>query len=424
MKKSFCLVLMGGAVVILSACSSTVSVKKPEAKESDGLIYYMPKKDIVITFNVREESDEPKDGANKKTAEKRKIVSITNVDVTPAYPDGSEYYVLKHKINLLGDNKTDIGINEKGLLSSTKSSMTSKVNESLKNLAYSVGAGITVFALDGASQASQKISCPEVGNHIFKIEFDKFKDQTVPESLIASLCDYDVKIWAALPLDKRPIATSRGEKNGEAAPPDISALWGPNSWPEPEGLEQSGIFYRQLIPYNVMITKSGENNQQMATTNASGGSNNRATEDEKKNKKEDTSAVKTDGSKDSVLEPTRRLETLVFLPSANTHFLPIAKSFFADNAADFAFVDGMPTKYGQDTKSEFAALFKLPGDIIGGFFGGVGAIFSNFKTINTDQSAALAAAQQVEFLKFKQELCLAAVRANDAASVSLYCKQQ
>lgn len=397
-----------------------VTVKNPSAEQSDGLIYYMPKKDIVITFNVREENNESENDTKKKkneknqlqqamSPEKRKIVYVTNVDVTPAYPDGSEYYVLKHKVNLLGDNKTDIGINEKGLLSnSTKAIMISKVNESLKNLAYSVGAGVTLFALDGTSQAHQEIiSCPEVGNYIFKIKFDdikKVKEGKIEDTYEDTLCGMDVRIEATSSSQAQSFSgTERKDKDrGE-----------------------SGIFYRQLTPYSVTITKSRKNEQSLTTQSTFSASSNSFSVKQTSNEKEgDTSTNPPAEPKPNILETTLRLETIVFLPSAKTHFLPIAKSFFANNTADFSFVDGMPTKYGQETNSEFAALFKLPGDIIGGFFGGVGAIFSNFKTINTDQSAALAAAQQAQFFKFKQEFCLAAIRAKDAALVSQYCKSE
>jgi hypothetical protein len=408
---------MSSALIILSACSSLVSVKNPKAEESDGLIYYLPKKDIVITFNVREENDESKETAKKaknknvkqqresQVKVKRQVVSVANVDVTPAYPDGTEYYVLKHRTNLLGDNKTDIGINEKGLLSaSTKAIMTSKVNDSFKNLAYSVGAGVALFSTqldsgEGKKKDSEEIiSCSEVGNYIFRIKFDEIKKNN--DSYSAILCKMNVRIEAAssskVPSFQR--AEGKAKDRGE-----------------------SGIFYRQLTPYSVTITKNEENNPSDPVILSNVGDQGADSEKEKGGEKNDAS---NEEQETGLPETTLRLETIVFLPSSNTHFLPIAKSFFADNTADFAFVDGMPTKYGQDTKSEFAALFKLPGDIIGGFFGGVGAIFSNFKTINTDQSAALAATQQVEFLKFKQGLCLSAVRVKDAALVSQYCKQE
>ena len=72
------------------------------------------------------------------TVKESKITSVEGT-VTEAYPDFAEQYVLKYKFNLFGENELDLGINEKGLLTSAKAKTISKVNEALENLAKSTG---------------------------------------------------------------------------------------------------------------------------------------------------------------------------------------------------------------------------------------------------------------------------------------------
>jgi len=345
-----------------------VSIKQPGKEVSEGLTYFMPKKDIQITLNVN----------------KDKKVTIVSVNAMPAYPDFTEYYVLKYKFNLFGENKLDVGINENGLLTSSKAIMTSKVNEALGNLAYSARTLAGLMELD---KPDKEIACPDEGNYIFMMKhpYDETKE----------LCGMKVKI------------TQTDKDNFDK----VNSFTSPESIPKLEKytntIEKSGVYYRQLVPYEILITKNvltrnKDSNPEEAIANGD----------------EPEGEVKPEGT---LPAGTLRLATTLFLPSSKTFFLPISKTFFADNSADFSFVDGMPTKYVQETKSEFAALFKLPGDIIGGFMKGLGAIFENFKTINTSQSEASAASLQNELIRYKTEMCLAAMKKDDKAYLNENC---
>jgi hypothetical protein len=118
------------------------------------------------------------------------------------------------------------------------------------------------------------------------------------------------------------------------------------------------------------------------------------------------------------------VSSIVFSPShSKTLFLPVSKTFFANNSADFGFVDGVPTKYVQDTDGEAIALLKLPADILGAYFGAVGSVFDSFKANDTKESAALSSSLSLELAKKKYAACLDAIEAEDDDLIKeLECK--
>jgi hypothetical protein len=140
---------------------------------------------------------------------------------------------------------------------------------------------------------------------------------------------------------------------------------------KPDDIEHSGVFYRQNEPYNITVTGNGV-----------------------------------------------KVAKIVFSPSSSpTEFLPASRTFFSNNSAEFTFVDGVPTKYKQDTDGELAALFKLPGDVLSAYFSAIGSIFDSFKSNDTKQSDALSASLSLELQKQKVNACLAAIKANDTQKI-------
>ena len=77
---------------------------------------------------------------------------------------------------------------------------------------------------------------------------------------------------------------------------------------------------------------------------------------------------------------------IVFSPSeSKTQFIPVSKTFFADNGANFVFTEGILTQYEQGTNGELTALLTLPAEIIKAYFGAVGAVFPNFGGVQNPQ---------------------------------------
>lgn len=149
-----------------------------------------------------------------------------------------------------------------------------------------------------------------------------------------------------------------------------------------EGLPgSSGIFYRQDLPYLVhVIDQSGK-------------------------------GVNTTDVVSSPSESPIRL-------------LPVARTLFAINTADFAFTDGVPTKFDQDSDGEFLAALKIPADVIGAYFEAVSKAFGDRKDASGKEADALLAKLQLELTKEKFKNCMDAIKKGDDTLVqTLGCGQ-
>lgn len=161
---------------------------------------------------------------------------------------------------------------------------------------------------------------------------------------------------------------------GEAVTVSISAASEPaGPWPLQAQAQPmpdtglAGIYYRQELPYLVTVT---------------GGAVNTA--------------------------------AMVFSPSASrTHFLPITRTFFSSNSADFELSDGVPKRYKQASDGEGLALLKLPADVLAAYFSAVGSLFESFKSNDSKQAQVLSESLKLEFAKKKYDACIEALRAKD-----------
>jgi hypothetical protein len=125
-------------------------------------------------------------------------------------------------------------------------------------------------------------------------------------------------------------------------------------------------------------------------------------------------------------EQVSKTAAIVFSPSGSaTYFLPISKTFFANNAADFSFDGGVPTSYKQDTDGEAIALLKLPADIFGAYFEAIGKVFDAFKSQDTRNESAMQSNLTFEIMKQKYNECMDAVQAGDQEKlVALKCGEK
>jgi hypothetical protein len=260
----------------------------------------------------------------------------TQVTVAPtnAYPELSTQYVLNHRGNLLGANALNVGVDVNGLLKSSKSTVTTGVNEVLTSLGQSLG---TIHGLRSAPRIQLATDVCGIGTHIFIYDYTNWKDQKP--------CGLNIKI-------KKLIETKTSQHNKVA---DQS---------------YSGIFYRQAEPY--LVTVTGEIN---------------------------TAAI-------------------VFSPNESpVRFLPVSRTLFSKNEADFTFTNGMPTQYNQMTEGELVALFKIPASVVAAYFSAIGTVFDSFKSRDTKEAETLATSIKLELAKKKYEACLTAIVAKDDATV-------
>lgn len=195
--------------LLLQACASVTSEPSSDASLGDGLTYYLPKKDVLLTVVVGE-----------------KGVTTVSVGTTASYPDLSQPFVLRNQRNALARVASNIGIDTNGLLKSTKSTATSGVSDALRNLAESVGS-IKPFSF---LQSDAKPSCG-VGTHSFIYSSKDAKG--------LKACGLDVSI-ARLPL------TQGDDAKGSEVPARASGS-------PPAGV-YAGIYYRQSEPYLVTVT--------------------------------------------------------------------------------------------------------------------------------------------------------------------------
>jgi hypothetical protein len=107
---------------------------------------------------------------------------------------------------------------------------------------------------------------------------------------------------------------------------------------------------------------------------------------------------------------------------APIRYLPISRTFFANNDSTIELTDGMPTKYNETRDGELVGAFKLPATVIGAYFTAVGGIFSKLDTKDTSESARLASDVKLQLAKQKYEACSAAIKAKDDVLItSLEC---
>ncbi|WP_431103077.1 hypothetical protein [Roseateles noduli] len=315
----FKLILLLG-IAALTGCSSLSSRPATEAK--DGLIYYLPKKDIRVTV-VRE-------GAK----------TTVTIGTTSAFADYKKSFILDFEKSLLARTELKVGVSTAGLLTSTKSVTTPGIGEALKSLASAKG------AMRGLAFAPPKEpDCAEgTTTHVYALPLKR--------AVGDNPCGLTVTI------------TSLSEGLVKQDAPALKQA-------DASGYGASGVFYRQDLPYLVRVAGAGVD------------------------------------SSDIVLSPSE----------SPVRFLPVARAMFAVNTSDFAFTDGVPTKFDQDTDGEIVAALKIPADVIGAYFAAIGKAFTDRKTVAENETAAVAAQLELELAKIKFKECIDAIKKGDDALV-------
>lgn len=292
---------------------------------TDGLIYYMPKKDFLVSVTV-------KSGA---------VQSLT-LGVTPAYPDTTKPYLIRYGQNPVGKNTLEVTVTATGLLSASKATTVSQVSDFLKDLAGAAGTFKVLGATPGKSVSSE---CQADGVHTF----------IFPTSTsYGAACGVNIKFEKLFQIGAEKVGGGVAESGDRT------------------GVPRSGVYYRVNLPYKVTAEGQGVNAALI------------------------------------VLSPSE----------SGTLFLPITRTLFSNNEADFTFDDGTPKKYKQDTEGELIALVKLPALIVGAYFEAIGKVFESFKKETTGESEAIKAAVALQAAKYKADLCIAALKAGETDKIS------
>ena len=147
-------------MISLAACSSIKSISQPDDKSADGLIYFLPKKDLLVTVIVDD-----------------KGLKTVSLGATPAYPDMQKQFVLKYGRNFFGKNTLDVKVKD-GLLDTAKSTTVSNATEAFKGLAAS--AGQIKGTLESVSSVDD--NCLAKGTHTFTYRIAEGRKFHSPES--------------------------------------------------------------------------------------------------------------------------------------------------------------------------------------------------------------------------------------------------
>ena len=90
---------------------------------------------------------------------------------------------------------------------------------------------------------------------------------------------------------------------------------------------------------------------------------------------------------------------------APIQFMPLTRSFFADNTTEFTVSEGILTKSDSDIHGEITAAVSLPAGIISAYMKAVGGVFDSFKTNATSEN-------ELATINAQRQLCKAAIAAN------------
>lgn len=277
------------------------------------------------------------------------FVKSISIAAGPAHADrDAGEYVLRFNRSLIGDSNIDIGVTPDGLLTKSNASATPKLVEALTTVAETA-TKVT------AQVAALPASAP--------VRTGKINTCNLPGSH-----QFRVPISAATAAERAPATPICGgvleatvSKLGSSSKVASVAADG---WAD-------GVYYRQSEPFVVTVKPE------------KGGSF---------------------GFESAALVLSSSL--------ANRRFLPFKGTLFGRNDARVGFVDGQPQSFVQTTDGELPALLKLPASLLQAYFAAVGALFNGFSARDKAEAGAIANDIQLELVKQKLTICMAAIQKN------------
>lgn len=186
---------------------------------SEGLIYFLPRRDVLLTLTVVNKIDGVPVDENH--------VSQVEIGTTQSYPDLARAYVLLYHKNAIGKNTLDVTVGENGLLTSAASTTKITLVEVLEKLAGV--ASVSSRAEKINVRQPSRITC-DPGTHTFILPIPYFGR---PEDT----CGITVAVGppaVTTGTDKSSDSQSSASREFPSAP--------------------SGIYYRENLPYTVTVT--------------------------------------------------------------------------------------------------------------------------------------------------------------------------
>lgn len=214
---------------VLAGCASLSSepVSPDGGDGKEGLVYHLPRRDIVVTVIV------DANGAATDIA----------IDAGAAYADPAQAYLLRLNRSAIGNSKVDIGISADGLLTKADASTTPRLLEALQFVAE-----------EAAKLKSQRAPanaganpCANAGSHRFRLPLLSHREEKNPpaelkpyqfagQAFSTTVCGGTLAVTVRELAPLAPVAAAQS-----AQPPD------------PGAAARTGVYYRQSRPFLVTV---------------------------------------------------------------------------------------------------------------------------------------------------------------------------
>lgn len=176
----------------------------------DGISYFMPRRDIVVTLVV--------EGGERKIS----------VEPGGVYADQSAEYVLRYHRNMVGKNDLKLTVTNQGLLQTSAAVTTSSLTDALKNLASAVA---WTGPLPMMAPAPPALPCAADGTYTYNIPIVT----PLPANACPAFCGLTCNITR---LSSPGGGYSKAQAKNKGSSP--------------------GIYYRQAIPYLVTVSDGAQ----------------------------------------------------------------------------------------------------------------------------------------------------------------------
>ena len=213
----FCVTAFAACGYGLQGCAAVESTPRTPMTPADGLVYYLPKRHVLVTVTVSATG-----------------TSLT-ITATNAVPDLKASFVATIPRNHIGTSDGSIGVNTVGLLDSDSTAKTtSQLSDTLSSITGFIG-GARGYSLNERSAGCGTGTYSKVLRILDNGTFDPVDKPMIKDG--GGLCDFSFELTRL--LDTPPSSAVVD------TPPTKAAY---------------GFFYRQLIPYKVIASRVGDAN--------------------------------------------------------------------------------------------------------------------------------------------------------------------
>lgn len=200
--------------LLCAGCASLHSTPLTNDQPTEGLVYHLPRRDVVVTVTVDDEGG---------------IAGLTAA-AGPAYADVSHAYVLGFERSAFATHEIDITVSVDGLLTKSDATYSASLAAALEAVTESVGS-LRASGLRGKTCSGRP------GSHVFVLPVSPRQDgDNAPFDQRTAICGGEMTVQVQEHMvDRSAPAACQG-----------ASCWGSGT--------RVGVFYRQSRPYTVTVT--------------------------------------------------------------------------------------------------------------------------------------------------------------------------